>query len=231
MHRIRGNLDSVRQRIARAAEAAGRDPGEITLVAVTKTYPAETINEGIEAGITIIGENRVQEAAGKYPVVGTAAEWHLIGHLQSNKAKKAVELFSLIHSVDSLELAAEIGKRARALGKVQDVLVEVNTSGEGHKFGLEPDAGNVLKVLTAMHGVPGIRVLGLMTVGPLTGDQDKVRQAFRTLRALFELVRSEKVPDVEMRHLSMGMSGDFEAAIAEGSTMVRIGSAIFGQRG
>ncbi len=228
---ISDNLSAVRARMERAAARAGRPAGDVTLVAVTKTVPAAAVLEAIAAGVSAIGENRVQEAAGKHPVVGTAAEWHLIGHLQSNKAKKAVELFSLIHSVDSLELAAEIGKRARALGKVQDVLVEVNTSGEGQKFGLEPDAGNVLKVLTAMHGVPGIRVRGLMTVGPLTGDQDKVRQAFRTLRALFELVRSEKVPDVEMRHLSMGMSGDFEAAIAEGSTMVRIGSAIFGQRG
>jgi PLP dependent protein len=200
-------------------------------VAVTKTVPAGAIIEGIAAGIGVIGENRVQEAVEKRPAVGDAVAWHLIGHLQSNKARKAVELFSLIHSVDSAALAQEIGRRARALGKVQDILVEVNTSGEGQKFGLDPDAGNVMKAMKDISEIPGIQVLGLMTVGPLTGDQGKIRQAFRTLKGLFEQLRPEQIPNVEMRHLSMGMSGDFEAAIEEGSTMVRVGSAIFGPRG
>ncbi|HBE73877.1 MAG TPA: YggS family pyridoxal phosphate-dependent enzyme [candidate division Zixibacteria bacterium] len=228
MHRIRGNLDSVRQRIARAAEAAGRDPGEITLVAVTKTYPAETINEGIEAGITIIGENRVQEAAGKYPRIGQRAQWHLVGHLQSNKAKKAVEIFSLIHSIDSVKLAQEVGRRAAERGKVQGVLLEVNTSGEAQKQGVEPD--RTLEVLGEAGEIKGIRVMGLMTVGPLTGEVTKIRKAFEKLRTIFEEAGGLGLANVEMRHLSMGMSGDFELAIAEGSNMVRIGTAIFGSR-
>lgn len=228
MHRIRDNLTEVRQRMARAAESAGRSPEEITLVAVTKTFPAEAILEGIEAGITVIGENRIQEAAEKYPSIGDRARWHLVGHLQSNKAKKAVEIFSLIHSIDSAGLAQEVGKRALALGKVQDVLVEVNTSEEPQKYGVAPE--RALEVLKEIGDVEGIRVLGLMTVGPLTGEVEKIRKAFEKLRRLFEEARGLGSGNVEMRHLSMGMSGDFELAIAEGSTMVRIGSAIFGRR-
>jgi hypothetical protein len=227
---ISDNLSSVRERIERAASRSGRAASDITLVAVTKTVPAGAMLEGIAAGIGVFGENRVQEALQKHAAVGDAAAWHLIGHLQSNKAKKAVELFSLIHSVDSAALAGEIGRRARGMGKIQDILVEVNTSGEGQKFGIGPDVVNVVKVVKDLSGIPGIRVLGLMTVGPLTGDQDKVRQAFRMLKGLFERLRAEKYPGVVMKHLSMGMSGDFEAAIEEGSTMVRIGSAIFGAR-
>lgn len=228
---IRDNLSLVRDRIGVAAARSGRAASAITLVAVTKTVPADVVLEGIAAGIAVIGENRVQEAQQKHQEIGARAEWHLIGHLQSNKAKKAVELFSLIHSVDTAGLALEIGRRARAADKVQDILLEVNTSGEGQKFGIDPDVNNVLKVIKVIQETPGIRVLGLMTVGPLTGDQDMVRQAFRALKALFDRVRSENIPNVEMRHLSMGMSGDFEAAIGEGSTMVRVGSAIFGTRG
>jgi hypothetical protein len=229
MHRIRENLGIVRGRIARAAEAAGMRPEEITLVAVTKTFPAEDILEGIGAGITVIGENRVQEAAGKHPQIGDRVQWHLVGHLQSNKAKKAVEIFSLIHSIDSAGLAQEVGKRALAAGKVQEVLVEVNTSGEPQKHGMEPE--KTLEVLKDIMGIEGIRVMGLMTVGPLTGEVTKIRKAFEKLRMLFEEADMMGLPNVEMRHLSMGMSGDFELAIAEGSNMVRIGSAIFGSRG
>jgi PLP dependent protein len=241
---ISNNLRAVRERIAAAAENCGRDPGEITLVAVTKTYPAAALREAIAAGVTVIGENRVQEASDKYREIsaatgeaaggeaGSAAvEWHLIGHLQSNKARRAVEMFALIHSVDSVELAQEIGKRAQARGKVQNILVEVNTSGEAQKYGIDPDAGNVIKVLNELKEIKGIQVLGLMTVGPLTEDRAKIRSAFQTLKQLYDQVKSANIPNVEMRHLSMGMSGDFEAAIAEGSTMVRIGSAIFGPRG
>jgi hypothetical protein len=228
MHRIRENLAIVRQRLALAAEAAGRKPDEITLVAVTKTFPAEEILEGIEAGIEIIGENRVQEAAAKYPQIGGRVQWHLVGHLQSNKAKKAVELFSLIHSIDSAQLAKEVGRRARESGKVQEVLVEVNTSGEPQKFGVEPE--KLFELLKRMEGLEGIKVLGLMTVGPLTSEVTRIRKAFEKLRRLFEEANKMELSNVEMRHLSMGMSGDFEMAIAEGSNMVRIGSAIFGRR-
>lgn len=223
-------LTAVRERISRAAAACGRAAGDVTLVAVTKTVPAGTVLEGIAAGIGAIGENRVQEALGKYPAIGARAEWHLIGHLQSNKARKAVELFSLIHSVDSVGLAREIGRRAAEAHKVQDILLEVNTSGEPQKYGFAPGAAGVLGALDELRDVKGIKVLGLMTVGPLTEDAARVRGSFRTLKELFDLVRSESIPGIEMKHLSMGMSGDFEDAIAEGSTMVRIGSAIFGSR-
>lgn len=219
----------VRDRIAKAAISALRDPEEITLVAVTKTFPAETILEGIEAGISIIGENRVQEAAVKHPVIGDRAQWHLVGHLQANKAKKAVEIFSLIHSVDSERIAREVGKRAAEMGKVQEVLVEVNTSGEPQKYGVEPEGG--IELLGKIGEIGGIRVKGLMTVGPLTDDVARVRKAFEKLRRLFEEAGKLGLSGVEMKHLSMGMSGDFELAIAEGSNMVRIGSAIFGSRG
>jgi len=228
MLQIKHNLEQVRERIASAAVAASRRPEEITLVAVTKTFPAEAILEGIEAGITDIGENRVHEAAEKHGKIGPKARWHLVGHLQSNKAKKAVELFSLIHSIDSAALAREVGKRARAMGKLQEALVEVNTSGEAQKFGIEP--AKTIEVLREIDGTPGIQVLGLMTVGPLTEDAGKVRNAFRELRSLFDQAGKMGFATIEMRHLSMGMSGDFELAIAEGSTMVRIGSAIFGSR-
>ncbi|MDI6739848.1 MAG: YggS family pyridoxal phosphate-dependent enzyme [Candidatus Edwardsbacteria bacterium] len=227
---ISDNLAFVRERIALAAAQSGRTADDITLVAVTKTFPPETIRQGIEAGITIIGENWVQEALEKHPAIGNAVSWHLIGHLQSNKAKKAVEIFSLIHSVDSAALAQEIGRRAGTLGKVQDILIEVNTSGEGQKFGLMPDEGNILKAVAEIKKIKGIKILGLMTVGPLTGDERRIRESFQTLRRLFDRLRSENLPNVEMRYLSMGMSGDFEAAIEEGSTMVRVGSAIFGSR-
>jgi pyridoxal phosphate enzyme (YggS family) len=228
MPSIRDNLESVRQRLARAALAAGRDPGEITLVAVTKTFPPETILEGIEAGITIIGENRVQEASRKFDVIGPRVQWHLVGHLQSNKAKKAVEIFSLIHSIDSLETAREVGRRAMEAGKVQDILAEVNTSGEPQKYGVPPP--QALDFIQTLSQVPGIRLMGLMTVGPLTEDSQAVRQAFRQLFRLFQEAKSLALKNAEMRYLSMGMSGDFELAIAEGSNLVRIGSAIFGSR-
>jgi len=228
MPSIRDNLESVRQRLARAALAAGRDPGEITLVAVTKTFPPETILEGIEAGIEIIGENRVQEASRKFDVIGPRVQWHLVGHLQSNKAKKAVEIFSLIHSIDSLETAREVGRRAMEAGKVQDILAEVNTSGEPQKYGVPPP--QALDFIQALSQVPGIRLMGLMTVGPLTEDSQAVRQAFRQLFRLFQEAKSLALKNAEMRYLSMGMSGDFELAIAEGSNLVRIGSAIFGSR-
>lgn len=197
-------------------------------MAVSKTFPVEAIREGIEAGISIIGENRVQEAAGKYQLIGDRVQWHLVGHLQSNKARKAVEMFSLIHSIDSAGLAREVGRRASETGKVQEVLVEVNTSGEPQKYGVEPS--RALELVKSLGDVQGIKVMGLMTVGPLTGDAAKIRKAFESLRKLFEEAGRLGLDNVQMRYLSMGMSGDFELAVAEGSNMVRIGSAIFGSR-
>ena len=226
---IEENLVIVQKRIAEAALKTGRPPGDITLVAVTKTISAELINQAIGCGVTIIGENRVQEAVQKHPEITSPVQWHLIGHLQSNKAKKAVELFSLIHSVDSLDLAREIGRRALEVNKVQEVLLEVNTSGEPQKYGFGLE--EALKALDEVKDVEGVKVLGLMTVGPLTEDDQRVRKAFRRLRTIFQEAAKLGLPNIQMKHLSMGMSGDFEMAIEEGSNMVRIGSAIFGARG
>ena len=221
-------MERLHERIRSACHRAGRNPGDITLVAVTKTFPVELINQAITQGIAIIGENRVQEALEKYSQIGPKVQWHLIGHLQSNKAKKAVEIFSLIHSVDSVALAREVGRRALQIGKMQEVLLEVNTSGEPQKHGFRPE--DVTEVLKEIKDIEGVKVLGLMTVGPLTGDEEKVRSAFRKLRSVFDEIASLGLPNVEMKYLSMGMSGDFEIAIEEGSNMIRVGSAIFGTR-
>lgn len=214
--------------VASACRRTGRDPGEVTLVAVAKTFPVAAIEQAISLGIGIIGENRVQEASEKYQHIGDKVEWHLIGHLQSNKARKAVEMFSLIHSIDSVGLAAEVGRRALQQGKVQDVLLEVNTSGEPQKYGFAP--WEVRGEMGKIGAIEGVRVLGLMTVGPLTDDAVQVRGSFKMLKALFEQQKDLDLPNIEMKHLSMGMSGDYQIAIEEGSTMVRVGSAIFGIR-
>jgi pyridoxal phosphate enzyme (YggS family) len=226
---IEENLKIVQNRIAGAALKTGRQPGDITLVAVTKTVPSDLINRAIAGGVAVIGENRVQEAAQKYPDITGGVQWHLIGHLQSNKAKKAVEMFSLIHSIDSLNIAQEVGRRALEAGKVQEVLLEVNTSGEPQKYGFQIE--EVVKMVNEIKDVEGLKVMGLMTVGPLTEDDQRVRKAFRRLRNIFQEAARLNLPKVQMKHLSMGMSGDFEMAIEEGSNMVRLGSAIFGARG
>lgn len=221
-------METVQKRITEAALRAGRKPGEITMVVVTKTVPSDLINQAIDLGVTVIGENRIQEAVQKHPEVQKKAAWHLIGHLQGNKAKKAVELFFLIHSIDSLNLAREVGRRALEAGKEQEILLEVNTSGEPQKYGFQIE--EVVKALDGIKDVKGVKVMGLMTVGPLTEDDQRVRKAFRRLRIIFQEAARQGLPNVQMKHLSMGMSGDFEIAIEEGSTMVRIGSAIFGAR-
>jgi len=226
---IKENLEKVQKRIKEAAIRAERQPGEITLVAVTKTVPADLINQAIGCGVSVIGENRVQEAIQKYPDISGPVHWHLIGHLQSNKAKKAVEMFSLIHSIDSLNLAQEVGRRALEANKVQEILLEVNTSGEPQKYGFQID--DVIKAVNDIKEIDGVKVMGLMTVGPLTEDDQRVRKAFRRLRIVFQEAAKQGLPNVQMEYLSMGMSGDFETAIEEGSSMVRIGSAIFGARG
>jgi len=229
MQQIGYNLERLRLNIQEACKSAGRSPSEITLVAVTKTFPVEAIEQAIALGIDVIGENRIQEAAEKYQQIGPKVQWHLIGHLQSNKAKKAVELFSLIHSVDSTELALEVGRRAVQASKLQDILIEVNTSGESQKYGFEPE--QVREALGKIKDIGGVKVQGLMTVGPLTDDTAAVRRSFRQLRSLFDELKARAIPNIEMKHLSMGMSGDYRIAIEEGSNMIRVGSAIFGSRG
>jgi len=216
----------VRERIARAAERRGSDPSAICLVAVSKGVEAERIGQAITAGVTDLGENYLQEALPKLAVLGDRARWHFIGHLQTNKARAAVGRFALIQSLDSERLANELERRAGEAGVCAEVLVEVNTSGDPGKFGVAPEG---LEPLLAHCGqLAHLRVRGLMTIGRLGAEAEGTRACFRTLAGLFS--RCRDVPGVEMRWLSMGMSGDFEIAIEEGSNMVRVGTAIFGPR-
>jgi PLP dependent protein len=224
---IKENLIRCLERIEKAARKTGKRGSDITLVAVSKMVEPAVINEGIEAGIQIIGENKVQEAQAKREFVNPVT-WHMVGHLQSNKVKIAVQIFDMIQSVDSVGVAEEISKRCVVLQKNMPLLVEVNTSGEPSKFGCKPE--EVIPVITRICNFPGIRIEGLMTVGLFSVEKDKIRKCFILLRQLAEKIRTLKLPGVDMRILSMGMSGDFELAIEEGATLVRIGSAIFGPR-
>ncbi|HTL71341.1 MAG TPA: YggS family pyridoxal phosphate-dependent enzyme [Candidatus Eisenbacteria bacterium] len=224
---VREKLASVEERMARAAAKSGRARKDITLVAVTKGAGPEAVVEARAAGLTVFGENRVQEAAAKIPACPPEAgvEWHMVGHLQTNKVADAVSLFGLIQSIDSVRVARAVNDAAAAAGKTADVLLEVNISGEPKKYGFKP--AEIYAALEAAAGLPAVRVLGLMGLAPLTDDEAARRAAFKELRGLFSVCKSVKKPNLEMRHLSMGMSDDFEAAIEEGSNMVRLGRAIF----
>ena len=226
---IARNLAEVRRRIAAAAARAGRDPAAVGLVAVTKDVPLDAVAAAVASGVTDIGENRYQEARSKIAALaGRPVRWHFIGHLQRNKVKYVVECFNIIHSLDSLELAVEIDRRAQATsgaGRVP-VLVEVNVGGEATKFGVAPE-GAVELVLRAA-ALPGLDVQGLMTIAPQAGDPEAARLHFRRLRLLAAAVPGAGGP--VLRHLSMGMSDDFEVAVEEGATLVRVGRAIFGAR-
>jgi len=225
---IADNIKTVMDRITSAAKRAGRDPASVRLVVATKTIDPVRIKEAVDAGATILGENRVQEAKAKIEKLGTVASWHLIGHLQANKAKHAVKLFDLIHSVDSLELATEIDKQAAKIGKVQNVLVEVNIAGEASKTGMAVKNAPALVREIARHS--NITIQGLMTIPPFSERPDDSRPYFCVLRELAETMAGENIPNAAMKELSMGMSGDFEVAIEEGATMVRVGTSIFGER-
>lgn len=225
---IEDNVRQVRARIAAACTRAHRDPREVGIVAVSKTVDVEHIRQAIAAGITIIGENRVQEAWPKVQAIGRVVAWHMVGHLQTNKVKRALECFDLIQSVDSLHLAEEISRRATARGRRVDVFVEVNTSGETSKFGVSPERAPQLVARIAT--LPGVRVLGLMTVGAFLPDPELVRPCFTTLRQLKEEIDRLGLNEVHLKHLSMGMTDDFEVAVEEGATIVRLGRAIFGPR-
>ena len=220
MQDIRANVESVRERIARAAQRAGRQPGDVLLIGVSKTVEAERVRGAVAAGITALGENRVQEARAKIAELGRPAAWHLIGQLQTNKAKEAVELFDVIHSVDRLELAHELDRRAHARDRVIEVLLQVNVGGEASKSGVAPDA--VAETLEALQPLRHLKVRGLMTIPPEVERAEEARGWFQALRKLAE---RHALPE-----LSMGMSGDFEVAVEEGATMVRVGTAIFGPR-
>ena len=222
------NFKAVMDRIASAAKRAGRDSSSVKLVVVTKTVPVDRIREAVAAGAAILGENRVQEAKEKIEKLGQLASWHLIGRLQTNKAKYAVKLFDLIHSVDSIELARELDKQAGRIGKKQNVLIEVSIAGEEAKAGIPIDAAAALVRESATLNSLSIR--GLMTIPPFLDDPEQVRPYFKKLRELSRSIAAENIPGVSMQELSMGMSGDFEVAIEEGATLVRVGTAIFGER-
>ena len=226
---IQSRLRRVKERIEAASLSSGRDPKTVKLVAVSKTVPADRILAAIKAGVTDLGENYVQEAREKIEALGGEnILWHFIGHLQSNKAKYAVRLFDLIHSVDSLRLAKELNKRAGAIGKVQKILVQVNISGEATKSGIETE--RAVDLVRQVASLESLAVCGLMTMPPYFNAPDKVRPYFRALKNLKDIIRNEAIANVDMTELSMGMTGDFEAAIEEGATLVRIGTAIFGER-
>ncbi len=225
---IAENLKTVVDRIAAAAKRAGREPSSVRLIVVTKTVDVDRIREAVAAGAVILGENRVQEAKAKIEKLGGIAGWHLIGHLQSNKAKYAVKLFDMIHSVDNLELAKEIDKQAAKIGKIQNVLIEVSIAGEAQKAGVGLD--RTVDLVKEAAKFKNIAIQGIMTVPPLLDDPEAVRPYFREMRALADGIRKENTPNVNMKELSMGMSGDFEVAVEEGATMVRVGTAIFGKR-
>ena len=220
MHDIRAGLMRVRERVAAAAERAGRRADDVLLVAVSKTVEAEHVKLAIDAGVAALGENRVQEAKAKVATLGRPVPWHLIGHLQTNKVKDALAIFDVIQSIDRLEVARECERRAAGAGRPVDVLLEVNVANEPTKGGFAPDA--IPAALDALAGMAHLKVRGLMAIPPIVEKAEDSRPAFRALRALAERHR--------LGELSMGMSGDFEVAIEEGATIVRVGTAIFGPR-
>jgi hypothetical protein len=229
---ISENLAAIHERIASAARRAGRRPEEIALMAVSKTHPAVRIREAYAAGQRLFGENRVQEFSGKVGALGdlVGAEWHMIGHLQTNKAGKAAEFFGAVDSVDSVKLAEKLDAAARLMGKKLSVLVEINVGGEAAKSGVAGESRAQEELLAAAPKFEALEFLGLMTVPPLADDPEEARPFFRKLRGVRDAIAARKLPAVGMEVLSMGMSHDFEVAIEEGSTCVRVGTAIFGER-
>jgi len=222
------NLTQIHSQIDASARAAGREPATVRLVAVSKTKPAAMVDEAAESGQKIFGENYVQEFIAKIAAVRSPVEWHFIGHLQSNKVKQIAGLVSMIHSVDRFSLAREIDCQWARTGKVCDILIQVNLSGEATKSGTTTEEAISLVRQVAL--LENVRICGLMTMPPFFDDPDAARPYFRELRLLAEEISSHAIPGVAMQELSMGMSGDFEAAIEEGATLVRVGSAIFGSR-
>jgi len=220
------NLEKVHQRIRAACDRADREPNSVTLLAVTKTQPPEMVKAASELGLLWFGENKVQEAKAKIPLCPGRLRWHFIGHLQSNKCRDAVELFEMVQSVDSLSLAQELNRRAEQAGRRLPVLMEVNVAGEASKFGYRPE--QLLVELPQLKALPRLEIHGLMTVPPWASEPEKARPHFRRLHEL--KYQCEQILGTPLPHLSMGMSDDFEIAIEEGATMVRVGTALFGPR-
>lgn len=227
MEDLKKRLDSVREKISQSAEKSGREADDITLIAVTKTYEPDVINKAIELGVTDIGENKVQEIIRKYPDV-SPVRWHLIGHLQSNKVKYIIDKVSLIHSVDSISLMDEIDRQAKKHEKVMDILIQVNITGEESKFGIKPD--ELDDILSHASTLKNVKVCGLMTILSKNDTEINNRLHFNNIKRIYLDISEKKYNNICMKYLSMGMSGDYCEAISEGSNMVRIGSAIFGER-
>ena len=226
---IEKNLKAVKDRINAAAEACGRDPHSIRLVSVSKTKSVEEVRSAIDAGVNLLGENYIQEAREKIAALSAhPVSWHFIGHLQTNKAKYAVKIFDLIHSVDSLKLARELDKQAKKANKIQDILIQVNIGNDPAKSGTA--AADTLRLIKDIFHLENISIKGLMTMPPFFDDPERTRPYFIALAKLRDQVQSQSIPNVAMDDLSMGMTGDFEVAIACGATLVRIGTAIFGRR-
>ena len=223
---LSANLETIRQHIKTACDRADRAVDSVTLLAVSKTHPPETIREAANLGLLLFGENKVQEAKAKIPSCPGKLRWHFIGHLQSNKVRDAVQLFEMIQSVDSLSLAREINRRAAEAAKTMPVLLEVNVAGEASKFGYQPE--RLLTELRELNSLPRVAIHGLMAIPPYATDAEKSRPYFRRLREWKS--QCEEILGAPLPELSMGMSGDFEVAIEEGATLVRIGTALFGPR-
>lgn len=228
MQSIRENVAAVEAKIAAAAKRAGRNPEDILLLAVSKTKPVEMIQEAVDCGLTALGENKVQEIMEKFEPMGKGVHWHLIGHLQTNKVKYIIDKVDMIHSVESLRLAQEIDKRAAAAKVIMDILVEVNIAGEESKFGVRPEDTEVF--LRELSKFDNIHVRGLMTVAPFVNNPEENRVYFRKMRELLVDMNAKKIDNISMDVLSMGMTGDYEVAIEEGATIVRVGTGIFGER-
>lgn len=222
---IKDNVKRVLEDIAETAVKSGRNPEDVTLVAVTKTVTAKEAQEVMDAGVLTLGENRVQSLLEKYEILKDKPQWHLIGHLQTNKVKYIADKVSLIHSVDSFKLAAEIDRKFKELNKTAEILMQVNVSGEESKFGISPDES--LTLLEEILNLSNVKVKGLMTMAPLVATPDECRKYFAELKKLSQNIADRKYENVSMQHLSMGMSGDFREAIMEGATIVRVGSALF----
>jgi pyridoxal phosphate enzyme (YggS family) len=226
---IKQQVEKIKERIRLAAQACGRNPETVRLVAVSKTVPADRVREAVASGVLLLGENYIQEAQDKISRLSDCAvSWHFIGHLQTNKAKYAVKLFDLIHTVDSFKLAAELDKQARKIAKIQDILIQVNIGEEASKSGASAD--EVQKLVKDISQLENLSVKGLMTIPPFYDEPEKVRPYFTATRELRDRIKAAAIANIAMDELSMGMTGDFEAAIEEGATLVRIGTAIFGER-
>lgn len=222
------NLKAVQENIIKACEKSGRDPKEVTLIAVSKTKPVETLQEAYDAGARYFGENKVQEITAKYPELPKDIHWHMIGHLQRNKVKYIIDKVDMIHSVDSLRLAETIEQEAAKHELVMPILLEVNVAQEETKFGL--GVSEVIPLLEEISKMPHIKVEGLMTIAPFVENPEENREVFRTLKKLSVDIRNKNINNVNMHILSMGMTGDYQVAVEEGATMVRVGTGIFGER-